>query len=93
MLDVIDLRRAVRRTDTCFDDDLLSLAESARVIMQAAGIARQEDDAMYDAAVRNYVKGNFDTSAPEAEACREIFDDLKRTMRLSSKYREVETDA
>lgn len=93
MLDTYDLRRAVRRTGETFDEELEGLAEAAMLEMQAVGIARQEDDSLYDNAVRNYVKGHFDTSAPEAEACRGIFENLKRTMRLSSKYREAETDA
>lgn len=93
MLDITDLRMAVRRTGDTYDVELLALAEAAMTDMEARGIARQETDALYDHAVRMYVKGNFDASAPEAEACRGIYDGLRRTMGLSSKYREADSHA
>lgn len=88
MLTVSAARKAVRLTSNQFDDELDGLIYAATLDLARVGIAQMEDDELYDQALRMYVKGNFEPGAPEAEACRKIYANLKEDMKLSEKYRE-----
>jgi len=93
MLDMKDARLAVRLSNTEFDRELQDLQDAAVADLAAAGIAEMEDDRLYDQALRMYLKGNFEPGAPEAAACREIYERIKGTIKHSDKYREVNADA
>lgn len=88
MLTVSAARKAVRLTSNQFDDELDGLIYAATLDLARVGIAQLEDDELYDQALRMYVKGNFEPGAPEAEACRKIYNAIKEGMKLSEKYRE-----
>lgn len=92
MLTVSAARKAVRLTSNQFDDELDGLIYAATLDLARVGIAQMEDDELYDQALRMYVKGNFEPGAPEAEACRKIYANLKEDMKLSEKYREGSTE-
>ena len=89
MLDVTDLKLAVGTSGDAYEEELEGIAEAAMLDMENVGIARQDNDALYDHAVRMYVKGHFDTTSPDADDCRRIYDGLKGTMKMSNKYREA----
>lgn len=88
MLTIDAARKAVRLTSDQFDDELDGLIYAAMLDLSRVGIAQLESDELYDQALRMYVKGNFEPGAPEAEACRKIYNALKEDMKLSEKYRE-----
>lgn len=88
MLTIDAARKAVRLTSNQFDDELDGLIYAAMLDLSRVGIAQLESDELYDQALRMYVKGNFEPGAPEAEACRKIYNALKEDMKLSEKYRE-----
>lgn len=92
MLTVSAARKAVRLTSDQFDDELDGLIYAAMLDLSRVGIAQQEDDELYDQALRMYVKGNFEPGAPEAEACRKVYNALKEDLKLSDKYREADAD-
>lgn len=93
MLSKKDARQAVRLTTETFDAELEALQEAAVADLATAGVAEQDDDALYEQALRMYLKGNFEPNAPEAAACRAIYDGLKLQMKLTDRYREGEADA
>lgn len=92
MLTIEQARKAVRRSTDAFDDELHALMEAAMLDMENAGIARQQDNALYDQAVRMFLRGNFEPDDPEAPACREIYERHKAQFKHSSAYREAETE-
>lgn len=88
MLTVGAARKAVRLTSDQFDEELDGLIYAAILDLARVGIAQLEDDELYDQALRMYVKGHFEPGAPDAEACRKIYNALKEDMKLSDGYRE-----
>ena len=92
MLTIEQARKAVRRSSDAFDDELRALMEAAVLDMKTVGIARKEADALYDQAVRMYLRGNFEPDDPEAAACREIYERHKSTLRHVSGYREEDSE-
>lgn len=92
MLTIEAARKAVRRTSQEFDEELLALMEAAKQDMRIAGVLEQHDNALYDSAVRMYLRGNFEPSAPGAESCRMIYEDLKSAMHLSYAYTEAQDE-
>ena len=94
MLSTKEARLAVRMS-SCkdFDGELEALQEAAIADMKAAGIAEKEDDQLYNNALRMYLRGHFEVGAPDAEACRQIYEDLKITMKNTDYYRAGEADA
>jgi len=93
MLSRKDARQAVRLTTERFDSELDALQEAAVADLMTAGVAEQDDDALYEQALRMYLKGNFEPNAPEAQACRSIYEGIKIQMKLTDRYREGEADA
>ncbi len=93
MLSIKEARLAVRLSAQEFDGELQSLMDAAVLDLSAAGLAEQEDDSLYNQALRMYLKGHFEPNAPEAAACRAIYKDLKEQMKLTGKYREADVDA
>lgn len=93
MLSIREARLAVRISANDFDGELQSLMDAAVLDLSTAGVAEQEDDSLYDQALRMYLKGHFEPGAPEAADCRAIYKDLKEHMKLSEKYREADVDA
>ena len=93
MLTLEQARKAVRISSKEFDDELNGLINTAIADLRKVGVKEMEDDALYDQAVRMYVKGHFEVGAPDAEACREIYEDIKLTMKLTDHYREVSSGA
>lgn len=93
MLEIEQARKAVRLSARTFDDELDALIQAGIADLKTAGIREMDDDALYDNALRNYVKGNFEPGAPEAEKCREIYEGIKITMKLTDRYREVGSGA
>lgn len=88
MLSKVEARRAVRMNScTDFDKELDSLQQAAIADMKTAGIAEKKDDQLYDHALRMYLRGHFEVGAPDAEACRQIYEDLKITMKNTDAYR------
>lgn len=92
MLTVEAARMAVRLTNDKFDEELQNLIDAAVLDLSRVGIELQRNDELYDQALRMYVKGNFEPGAPEAEACRRIYSDLKMDLKLSEDYREEDDD-
>ena len=93
MLTLEQARKAVRISSKEFDDELNGLINTAIADLRKVGVKEMEDDALYDQALRMYVKGHFEVGAPDAEACREIYEDIKLTMKLTDHYREVSSGA
>lgn len=93
MLTLEQARKAVRISSKEFDDELNGLINTAIADLNKVGVKEMEDDALYDQALRMYVKGHFEVGAPDAEACREIYEDIKLTMKLTDHYREVSSGA
>ena len=93
MLTIKEARLAVRLTSEDFDGELQDHLDAAVTDLSRVGIAEQEDDRLYDQALRMYLKGHFEPGAPDAAACRQIYSDLKEEMKLSDKYREADADA
>ena len=93
MLTIKEARLAVRLSSTDFDGELQDLMDAAVLDLNTAGIAEQDDDRLYDQALRMYLKGHWEPGTPEAADCRKIYEDIKRTLKHSSKYREVAADA
>ena len=73
MLTLEQARKAVRISSKEFDDELNGLINTAIADLRKVGVKEMEDDALYDQALRMYVKGHFEVGAPDAEACREIY--------------------
>lgn len=93
MLTIKEARLAVRLSSKDFDSELQDMMDAAVLDLNAAGIAAQNDDRLYDQALRMYLKGHWEPGAPEAVDCRKIYEDIKGTMKHSSKYREAAADA
>lgn len=93
MLSMKEARMAVRLSNSEFDRELQDLLDTAVRDLENVGIAEQEDDRLYDQALRMYLKGHFEPSAPEAATCREIYKDIKETLKLSDDYREENANA
>jgi hypothetical protein len=93
MLTIQEARLAVRLSSTDFDGELQDLMNAAVLDLNTAGIAEQDDDRLYNQALRMYLKGHWEPGAPEAADCRKIYEDIKGTLKHSSKYREVAADA
>lgn len=91
MLTILDARKAVRLSAATqdFDTELENLMDAAKCDMQIAGVLEQEDNALYDNAIRMYLRGHFEPSAPGAESCREIYENLKSAMHMSYSYTEA----
>lgn len=93
MLTIKEARLAVRLSSGDFDSELQDMMDAAVLDLNVAGIAEKNDDRLYDQALRMYLKGYWEPGAPEAADCRKIYEDIKGTMKHSSKYREVVADA
>lgn len=93
MLTIKEARLAVRLTSEDFDGELQDHLDAAVADLSRVGIEEQEDDRLYDQALRMYLKGHFEPEAPGAADCRAIYHDLKEGMKLSDKYREADADA
>lgn len=93
MLTIKEARLAVRLSSSDFDGELQDVMDAAVLDLNAAGIAEQSDDRLYDQALRMYLKGHWEPGAPEAADCRMIYENIKGTMKHSGKYREVTADA
>ena len=92
MLKLEDARRAVRIKNTEFDTELTALIEAGKEDMKTAGVAEQEDSKLYDAALRMYILAHWEPDAPEAEKARSVYEGIKETMHLHSRYRMQEDD-
>ena len=86
MLNMKDARLAVHMSSDAFDSLISSLLDTAVADLAAVGVVEQ-DDALYDNALRMYLKGHFEPGTEEAEKCRGIYEDIKITMRNTDKYR------
>lgn len=93
MLTRKEARQAVRLTTETFDRELDALLDTAVADLKTAGVAEQDEDALYDQALRMYLRGHFEPNGPEAEACRAIYESMKLTMKLTDRYREGTADA
>lgn len=93
MLTIKEARLAVRLSSRDFDSELQDMMDAAVLDLNAAGVAEQSDDRLYDQALRMYLKGHWEPGAPEAAECRMIYENIKAMMKHSGKYREVAADA
>lgn len=93
MLTLEQARKAVRLKSKEFDDELGDLIHAAIADLKAVGVQEMNDDDLYDNALRMYVKGYFEIEAPGAETCRNIYEDIKLTMKLTDRYREESQNA
>lgn len=89
MLTVEQARKAVRRSDNTYDDELSDLIDAGRMDLETAGVVEPPagKTKLFDHALRMYVRAHFDTSDPDAPRCLEIYKDLKGTMKLTDRYR------
>jgi len=94
MLSIKEARLAVRMS-SCkdFDAELTALQEAAIADLKAVGVAEMANDQLYDNALRMYLRGHFEVGAPDAKDCREIYEDIKITMKNTDRYRVGDGDA
>lgn len=93
MIDLVAARRALRLSSTQFDDEIHSLLAAAEIDLGTAGIAAQSDDALYDNAMRMYLRGNFWPEDELSKRCLAVYEEIKGTMKLIDRYRKAGSDA
>lgn len=94
------MRKAVRVSNTAFDDELEDLIEAAKIDLKTSGVIKIEstneigekviEDPLIKRAITIYVKANFGWDNPDAERLQELYTLLKQHLALSGDYNVME---
>lgn len=94
------MRKAVRVSNTAFDDELKDLIDAAKIDLKTSGVNKIEtinetgekviEDPLIKRAITIYVKANFGWDNPDAERLQELYILLKQHLSLSGDYNVVE---
>lgn len=92
MLELV--KKALRISNTAFDDEIESLIAAARADLVLAGvnvaIASLDTDALINRAVVVYCKAEFGYDNPDADRFRKSYDSMKMHLTLAGDYNAVE---
>ena len=95
MLTVTEARKAVRLTSDAMDDEIMAIVNAGAADLATAGViepAETAEQALYDQALRMYLRATFEPDAPEAPKCLDIYEKLKETLSLCDSYREADAE-
>ncbi|MDE6903115.1 MAG: hypothetical protein K2P22_10285 [Lachnospiraceae bacterium] len=86
MIKAEQVRKKMRISHSCMDDDIDSNIKAARLDMSRVGINPEVDDALVDKAVELYCKAQFDYLG-KGEQFRQNYEELRDSMSMAEEYR------
>lgn len=84
-------RKALRITNTAFDEEIQDLIDTAKIDLHQAGVSQVKldtPDAIIERAIKTYVKAHFGYDNPDADRLNDAYVMLKQHLSLYGDYKD-----